>query len=114
MGFSDIGLQFDPRIIYPLTAYKFHTLKLRGIFVKVHASAKNNLDFVCRCGGKFLGSRQQLQLCYGCVIPLGAAKLSPSEKHILSFGEREVSGERLRIFFCRGKMGKNHGKGFSL
>ena len=44
--------QFDPCIICPPVANKFHTLKLICIFVEVHASAKNDLDLICRCGGK--------------------------------------------------------------
>ena len=52
MGFSDNRLQFDPCIICAPVAHKFHTLKLSSIFDEVHASAKNDLHFICRCGGK--------------------------------------------------------------
>ena len=51
-GFSDNRLQFDPCIICAPTVHKFHTLKLICIFAEVHASVKNDFNFICRCGGK--------------------------------------------------------------
>ncbi len=46
-------LQSAARIIYLLTAAKFHTCSLRSIFCQVHAPAENDFNFVFRFRGKF-------------------------------------------------------------